>query len=85
MSDLGPIGERRARIRRDERRARRRRASWVGGSILVAALAFFAGIAVGRAVEEAPEPGGTQTSVRTLTPATLPPVSRTVTVTTGAP
>jgi hypothetical protein len=85
VTDLGPIGERRARIRRDERRARRRKAAWALGSILVAALAFFAGIAVGRALEETPEPGGTQTSVRTLTPATLPPVERTVTVTTGAP
>jgi hypothetical protein len=85
VTDLGPIGERRARIRREERRAGRRRVVWAVGSILVAALAFFAGIAVGRAVEETPTPGGTQTSVRTLTPATLPPVSHTVTVTTGAP
>jgi len=85
VTDLGPIGERRARIRREERRARRRKAAWILGSIIVAALAFFAGIAVGKAVEETPEPGGTQTSVRTLTPATLPPVSRTVTVTTGTP
>jgi hypothetical protein len=85
VTDLGPIGERRARIRREEKRARKRRIAVIAGSVLLAALAFFIGIAVGRAVEEAPQPGGTQTSVRTLTPATLPPVSRTVTVTTGAP
>ena len=85
MSELGPIGERRARIRAEERRAGRRRVTWVVGSFVVAGLAFFAGIAVGRAVEETPQPGGTQTSVRTLTPATLPPVSHTVTVTTGSP
>lgn len=36
----------------------------------VAALvaAFALGIAVGRALEEGPAPGGTQTSIRTLEP-----------------
>lgn len=65
-----------------ERRRRRRRAP---GAIAVAAavlLAFAVGLALGRALEEAPEPGGTQTIVRTLEPAPLPPAGReTVTVT----
>jgi hypothetical protein len=39
------------------------------------------GIAIGRALEEGPNPGGTQTNVRTLTPQPLPPAARTVTVT----
>ena len=47
------------------------------------ALVFFAGLAVGRAVEESPEPGGSQTLVRTLAPGTLPPVTQTVTVSTA--
>jgi hypothetical protein len=39
------------------------------------------GIAIGRALEDGPNPGGTQTNVRTLTPQPLPPAARTVTVT----
>jgi len=50
---------------------------------VLAALVFYAGLAVGRAIEEAPSPGGSQTLVRTLEPATLAPVTQTVTVTTG--
>jgi hypothetical protein len=46
-------------------------------------LVFFAGLAVGRAVEDAPRPGGTQTVVRTLAPLTVEPQERTVTVTTA--
>ena len=46
---------------------------------LVAALLL--GISVGRALEDGPSPGGTQTSVRTLEPKPLAPASRTVTVT----
>jgi hypothetical protein len=43
---------------------------------------FFLGVALGIAVAETPSPGGTQTLVRTLEPETLPPVTRTVTITT---
>ena len=39
------------------------------------------GISIGRALEDGPSPGGTQTNVRTLTPQPLPPAARTVTVT----
>jgi hypothetical protein len=46
---------------------------------LVAALLL--GISIGRALEDGPSPGGTQTSVRTLEPEPLPPATRTVTVT----
>ena len=44
--------------------------------------AFLVGLALGKALEEGPAPGGTQTSVRTLEPHSLPPAPRTVTVTT---
>jgi hypothetical protein len=49
-----------------------------------AAVVFFLGVALGIAVAETPPPGGTQTFVRTLEPETLPPVTRTVTVTTAS-
>jgi hypothetical protein len=39
------------------------------------------GIAIGQALEDGPDPGGTQTNVRTLQPQPLPPAARTVTVT----
>jgi hypothetical protein len=39
------------------------------------------GISIGRALDDGPNPGGTQTNVRTLTPQPLPPAERTVTVT----
>jgi hypothetical protein len=54
-------------------------------ALVVLAAVFVAGVALGRAVEGAPRPGGTQTLVRTLEPDTLPPVTRTVTVSTGSP
>ena len=43
--------------------------------------ALLLGISVGRALEDGPNPGGTQTNVRTLDPQPLPPAERTVTVT----
>jgi hypothetical protein len=49
-------------------------------AVLGGALLFLAGLSLGRAFEDAPAPGGSQTLVRTLTPGTLPPVTRTVTV-----
>ena len=38
---------------------------------LVIAGAFFVGLVVGRAIEDAPRPGGSQTLVRTLEPSTV--------------
>jgi hypothetical protein len=50
-------------------------------AVAAVALAFVLGLAVGRALEEGPAPGGTRTSVRTLEPQPLPPAATTVTVT----
>jgi hypothetical protein len=67
---------------------RERRPAPPRSPLLRAALAFagvllvlLVGISLGRALEEGPDPGGTQTSVRTLEPQPLPPAARTVTVT----
>jgi hypothetical protein len=56
----------------------------VRAALLVAAgvVLFAVGIAVGKALEDGPSDGGTQTLVRTLTPLQLPPARVTVTVTT---
>ena len=51
--------------------------------LVVAAVCFAVGVAVGEALHDNPRPGGTQTSVRTLTPTALPPAAVTVTVTTS--
>jgi hypothetical protein len=54
--------------------------------LLVAGLAaaLLLGISIGRALEDGPDPGGTETSVRTLRPQPLPPAGRiTVTVSGG--
>jgi len=81
VTDLGPSG-RRERARRERRRTRRRRAGLLLGGLAVAVIVFFAGLALGRALEEGPEPAAPQTLVRTLEPETVPPVTRTLTVTT---
>lgn len=64
-------------------RARRRRLRplrWLIGLVLLA-VAFGAGLALGRALEEAPQPGGEFVRVRTLQPSTVgPQVTVTVTV-----
>ena len=44
-------------------------------------LALLVGISLGRALEDGPSPGGTQTNVRTLEPQPLPPAAKTVTIT----
>jgi hypothetical protein len=72
----------RRRRREAERRRRRRAAVRLGVAAGLLLVAFLAGLAVGKAVEDAPQPGGTQTLVRTLTPVTVGPKVRTVTVTT---
>jgi hypothetical protein len=70
------------RARRDEQRARRRRILRTAGAVAGAVLLFVIGVSLGLALDDPPPPGGTQTLVRTLTPGTLPPVTRIVTVTT---
>jgi len=64
---------------------RRRRPLWrplLWGLALLAVLLL--GISIGRALEEGPRPGVTETRVRTLDPQPLPPAARTtVTVTAG--
>jgi hypothetical protein len=52
--------------------------------ITVAAVVFFAGLALGRALERGSGSGETNTSVRTLVPETLTP-QQTVTVTVSTP
>ena len=49
--------------------------------VLGLVIALLVGISVGRALEDGPSPGGTQTNVRTLEPQPLPPAAMTVTVT----
>jgi hypothetical protein len=80
--DISP--ESRARRRARERRSGRGRRilRWLGALVLLG-VAFFVGLAVGRAVETAPA-GGDQTLVRTLVPTTLTP-RETVTVTVSNP
>jgi hypothetical protein len=56
---------------------------WLG-RIFIAAVAFFAGLALGRALESEGESGGTNTTVRTLEVTTLTP-QETVTVTVSSP
>ncbi len=81
----GAIAERREARDRERRRARQKRAlTWIGGAFALV-LVFLAGYVIGRAVEQAPRPGGTQTIEQRLQPGTLPPVTRTVTVTSESP
>ena len=64
------------------RRRRRRNPLWRPlAAVVGGVLALFVGIAIGRALEDGPSPGGTRTSVRTLEPRPLPPAAKTVTVT----
>jgi hypothetical protein len=52
----------------------------------VAVVTFAVGVAVGEALHDNPQPGGTQTLVRTLKPLPLAPAAReTVTVTVSNP
>ncbi|HEY3106495.1 MAG TPA: hypothetical protein VGJ49_06835 [Gaiellaceae bacterium] len=72
----------RERARERRRRRRRRILRWVGATLLLA-VAFFAGLAVGRVLDDE-SPSGDQTLVRTLVPTTLTP-QQTVTVTVSNP
>jgi hypothetical protein len=74
-----------ARVRdrgRQRRSTGRRLLAWIL-RLAVLAIVFIAGLAVGKALEQSPDPGGTQTIVRTLEPLTVEPQERTVTVTTS--
>ena len=54
--------------------------------LLVGAIVLFAvGMAFGQATNDNPDPGTTQTLVRTLAPGTVTPVPETVTVTATVP
>jgi hypothetical protein len=68
-------------IRPVPRRRRRRFGVWAlraAGLLIVLAV----GIALGQALDDSSSPSGTNTSIRTLVPATLSPDTVTVTVTT---
>ena len=64
-------------------RRRRRRNPLVRPLAILAAglLLLLFGIAIGRALEDGPSPGGVRTGVRTLKPEPLPPAAKTVTIT----
>jgi anti-sigma factor RsiW len=62
---------------------RRRAVTWIV-RVVAAAVVFFAGLAVGRALESGSGSGATNTSIRTLVPETLTP-QQTVTVTVSTP
>ena len=75
------------RERPRRRRRRRRVPAWVLTAIGLV-LAFVVGIAVGESLHDNPEPGGTQTLVRTLQPLPVAPAARstvTLTVTGSTP
>lgn len=63
------------------RRRWRRGLLWLLGLVLLVVV-FVAGLSLGKALEDAPVPGGTQTLVRTLDPETIGP-ARVVTVRRG--
>ena len=63
---------------------RRRRRNPLVRPLLIAAtglVLLLVGIAIGRALEDGPSPGGVRTGVRTLQPRPLPPAAKTVTIT----
>jgi hypothetical protein len=79
----GYTARERARQRRSSRRGARRILRWLG-ALIVLGFVFFAGLAVGRAIESTPVEGD-QTLERTLVvPGTLTPRA-TVTVTVSNP
>jgi len=69
-------------MRTRPRRDRRPLGTW---AVRIAALVvvFVIGVAIGQAMDDASPPAGTNTSIRTLEPATLSAETVTVTVTTA--
>lgn len=68
---------------RRSKRTRRRALLRVAVRAVFVAVVFLLGLVIGRALEDAPKPGGSQTIVRTLEPSTVGPVQTVVvTVTT---
>ena len=66
--------------------ARRSPARLVLGIVLrlvLLAAVFAVGLALGESLHDNPKPGDSKTQTRELRPVSLPPVTRTVTVTTG--
>jgi hypothetical protein len=57
---------------------------WVAFGLALVAV-FVLGIAVGQALDDAPQSGGAVTTVRTLSPLPQQPPTRTVTVTVTQP
>jgi len=73
-----------ARARRPPRR--HRHWPWFLAGAVMFVVVFLAGVGLGEAIHDNPDPGGTQTFVRTLHPLPLVPVARnTVTVTVTNP
>ena len=63
-------------------RTRRRQSLLRPALIALGLLALLLlGVSIGRALEDGPSPGGTQTNIRTLAPQPLPPAEHTVTIT----
>jgi hypothetical protein len=80
-----PAGRQERRGERQLERRRRRAGLLWFARLLALAVVFFVGLVVGRAIEDAPRPGGEQTIVRTLVPETIGPAGGVVTVTVTAP
>jgi len=78
------LARRQQRAQERTRERRRRALVWVARGLAMVVV-FFVGLTVGRALESAPRPGGAQTGIRTLDPGTVPPLIRTVTVTSSSP
>lgn len=83
-TELRPPSRSRDRSRARRGRGRGRRVVIWLARIVIAAVLFFAGLALGRAIESGEGSPETNTSVRTLVPTTLTP-QRTVTVTVTGP
>jgi ABC-type Fe3+ transport system permease subunit len=78
------LARRQERVQERSRARRRRGLVWVVGALALIVV-FFVGLVLGCALDSDPRPGGSQTCIRNLNPSTLPPLTRTVTVTSSSP